>query len=302
MNRGKKKSKTTGADKLFHAINYTVFALISLIFAYPFYYIIINTISNNDLVDLGRVLFWPKGIHFSNYAQIFQIKGIGSAALISLMRTVLGTFLSVMGASYLGYLFSKQKMWHHKFWYRFVIITMYFTAGLIPVYLNIKMLGLINSFWVYVIPGMFPVYNMVLVKTYMENIPAALEESAAIDGAGYFRRYLFIMLPMSLPILATIAVFIAVGQWSAFMDTVLYINTSRLYTLQYRLYQYFHQVDAIVQQIENGMVNESQISNMITPTSVRLTATVVITLPIMFVYPFMQRYFMKGIMIGAIKG
>jgi multiple sugar transport system permease protein/putative aldouronate transport system permease protein len=164
------------------------------------------------------------------------------------------------------------------------------------------MLGLINSFWVYVIPGMFPVYNMVLVKTYMENIPAALEESAAIDGAGYFRRYLFIMLPMSLPILATIAVFIAVGQWSAFMDTVLYINTSRLYTLQYRLYQYFHQVDAIVQQIENGMVNESQISNMITPTSVRLTATVVITLPIMFVYPFMQRYFMKGIMIGAIKG
>lgn len=301
--KNRKEIIATPVDRIFHICNYTIFVLLALIFAYPFYYIFINTISRNDYVDLGRVLFLPVDVHLSNYVQIFQIKGLERAAFISVARTVTGTLLAMFGASYLGYLFSKQEMWHQKFWYRFVIITMYFSAGLIPGYLNIKALGMIDTFWVYVIPGMIPAFNMVLVKTYMEQIPPSMEESAAMDGAGIFRRYVYIMLPMSLPILATIAVFSAVAQWSAFMDTVIYIRSSRLHTLQYVLYRYFREVEAVVAQIQAGeMVSEEQLKNMITTTAVRLTTTVVVTFPVMLVYPFMQKYFLKGIMIGAIKG
>lgn len=288
-------------DRIFHASNYVVFIMLTFAFAFPFYYIIINTISANNLVDLGRVLFWPKKIHFSNYTEIFKLSGLGLAAFISIARTAVGTLLSVLGASYLGYLFSKNEMQYHKFLYRLVIITMYFSAGLIPGYLNIKALGLLNTFWVYVIPGMFPVFNMILVKTYMEQIPPALEESAAIDGASILRRYFFIMLPMSIPILATISVFTAVDQWSAFMDTVLYISDSKLHTLQYILYRFFQQVSSIVSRIQAGE-ELIDIEKSITPSAVRLTITVIVTLPMMLVYPFMQKYFLKGIMIGAVKG
>ena len=171
------KIKASVGDKAFHIINYTAFTFFALICMYPFYYIIINTISANNLVDLGKVIYYPIGLHFNNYIEIFKLQRIGRAAIISVLRTILGTSLAVLGSAYMGYLFTKQNMWKRKFWYRFVIITMYFSAGLIPAYMNIKMLGLMNSFWVYIIPGMFPIYNMVLVKTFMESISPAMEES-----------------------------------------------------------------------------------------------------------------------------
>ncbi len=296
-----KKRPLNSADRVFHIINDSFFILLAIIFAFPFYYIVINTISRNDYVDLGRILFLPVNIHFSNYREIFEIDGLGLALFVSVARTVVGTFLALFGSSFLGYLFSKQKMWRYKFWYRFTIITMYFSAGLIPGYLNIKALGLLDTFWVYVIPGMVPVYNMILIKTFMEQIPGSLEESAEIDGAGTFRRYLYIVLPMSSPILATVAVFTAVGQWNSFMDTVLYISSSKLRTLQYLLYQYFQEVNSILNLIKAGE-DVTNIEKMITPTAIRLTTTVIVTLPVLLVYPFMQKYFTKGLMVGAIKG
>lgn len=297
------KIKTSTGYKIFEIGNYATYTLFMLICFFPFYYIIINTISANNLVDRGQILFLPRQVHFSNYLEVLKLERIGSATLISVARTVLGTALSVLGASYMGYLFSKRNMWMHKFWYRFVIITMYFSAGLIPSYLNIKMLGLMNTFWVYVIPGIFPVFYMILVKTFIEQIPPALEESAEIDGAGYIKRFLVIVMPLCVPILATIAIYVCVDQWNAFMDTVLYISNYRLYPLQFLLYQYFQQADSLAQQVKSGM-NISMVdqAHMITPTSVRLTITVVITVPIFLVYPFMQKYFIKGIMMGAIKG
>lgn len=298
----KYKIKVGRGYKIFEVCNYAIYTLFMLICIFPFYYIIINTISANDLVDKGLILFLPRKVHFNNYLEILKLQRIGSATLISLARTILGTALSVFGASYMGYLFSKRNMWMHKFWYRLVIITMYFSAGLIPSYMNIKMLGLMDTFWVYVIPGIFPVFYMILVKTFIEQIPAALEESAEIDGAGYLRRYFQIILPLSIPILATIAVYVSVDQWNGFMDTVLYISDYRLYTLQFLLYQYFQQADSISKLIKSGVdVSMVQKEHLITPTSVRLTITVVITLPIFCVYPFMQKYFIKGIMMGAVK-
>ena len=293
--------KREGNDIVFQVVNYIIFGIFALICVYPFYYIVINTISANDLVDKGKIVFFPRGIHFSNYVDMLQRNGIARSAVVSVLRTVRGTGLSVLGASYMAFCFTKQKMWAKKFWYRFVVVTMYFSAGMIPVYLNIKMLGLLDTFWVYIIPGMFPVYNMILVKTFMESIPPSLEESAEIDGAGFLTRYFRIALPLSLPIIATVALFSMVGQWNSFMDTLLYIRDYNLYTLQYILYEYLNESESLAQMAQEGMDMSNAAQNM-TPTSMRLTITVIVTLPIMLVYPFMQRYFVEGIMIGAVKG
>lgn len=274
-----------------------------LICLFPFYYVFINTISANDQVDLGRVLFFPTGVHFNNYIEVLKMERIGLAAAVSLARTLLGTLLALLGSSYMAYLFTKQDMWRRKVWYRMVIATMYFSAGMIPGYLNLRMLGLTNTFWVYVIPGIFPVYNMILIKTYIESISPALEESAEIDGAGYLVRYARIVLPLCTPILATVALFSAVGHWNAYMDTLLYVSNYRLYTLQYLLYTYMNTAISLAQQIATGLdVNEVNPATAISPTSVRLTITIVVIVPSIMVYPFLQRYYVKGIMIGAVKG
>ncbi len=299
------KIRYSGWDYAFHTVNYFVYFVFTLLCLYPFYYIIINSLSDGTMVDLGRVLWYPIKFTVANYKKMLALSNIYTSALISVLRTVIGTFCSVVVTAYAAYFFSKPNMWHHKLWYRLVIVTMYFSAGLIPGYMNIRSLGLLNSFAVYIIPGLVSVYNMVLIKTYMESIPAALEESAQIDGAGVIRRLFAIILPLSIPILATITLFTAVGQWNSFSDTLLYVTDEKLYTLQYILQMYFRQADILSKQLANGVMDSSIVENMvgsISTTSIRLTITVIVTFPIMCVYPFVQKYFLKGIMIGAVKG
>ena len=299
-----KKIKKSKGDIIFDIINYTFFTLFMLLCVFPFYYVVINSISANNLVDTGKIMFYPIGVHFNNYIEVLKMERMGRAAWISVARTVLGTALSTLGASYMAYLFTKQHMWKRKLWYRLVIATMYFSAGLIPGYLNCKMLGLTNTFWIYVIPGIFPVYNMVLIKTYMESISPALEESAEIDGAGYFVRFTRIVMPLCVPILATVVLFSAVGHWNSYMDTLIYVTDYKLYTLQYLLYEYINQAKNLATQIAQGSLGVSEIdpSRVVSPTSVHLTVTIVVIFPIICVYPFLQRYYVKGIMIGAVKG
>lgn len=176
-------------------------------------------------------------------------------------------------------------------------VTMYFSAGLIPGYLNNKMLGLTNTFWIYVIPGLLSVYNMILVKTSVEALPAELEESAYLDGAGYFTRFTKIVLPLQKPILATVALFTAVRHWNDYFTTKLYITNPKLYTMQFQLYELLNQINSASNQI-----TQEDPSATLTPTGIRLTLTAVVVLPIMLVYPFIQKYFVKGIMMGAVKG
>jgi multiple sugar transport system permease protein/putative aldouronate transport system permease protein len=206
----------------------------------------------------------------------------------------------------LGFLFTKD-MWHKKFWYRFVVLTMYFNAGLIPQFMTFRMLGLTNNFLVYVLPAIVGPFNVILVKTYIESLPPSLEEAAEIDGAGVMTVFSKIVFPLIKPIIATIAIFSAVGQWNSFSDTLIYITDSHLYTLQYILYTYINQANSLasmVKQVSGNNTAES-ITNAvtaITPTSIKMTVTMIVVLPILFVYPFFQKYFTKGIMIGAIKG
>ena len=191
-----------------------------------------------------------------------------------------------------------------KFLYRFLILTMYINGGLISTYIVIKSYGLLNNFWVYVIPMLLSAYNIVLIKTYVEQLPASLEESARLDGAGYVTVFTKIILPLSKPIIATVAVFVAVGHWNSWFDNHIYTRGSDLTTLQYLLYNYLNEAQRLADQIKNtsNMNGVSQMMASISPKGVRMTITVLASLPIFLVYPFMQKYFVKGIMVGAVKG
>jgi len=298
-----KKKKTSLGDWIFNIFLGLFFTLFTLICIYPFYYLIINTISANDISANGQIMFLPKGIHFQNYIDVFKIPDLASAALVSLGRTVLGTIGAVLGAAYLGFMFTQQKMWARKFWYRFTIITMYFNAGLIPWYITIRNLHLTNNFLAYILPAIVQPFNIILVKTYMESISPALQEAAEIDGASVMKVFMKIMLPLAKPIMATIAIFAAVGQWNSFQDTLILMTKPALYTLQFLLYQYINQASSLAAMIKNGtVISTSSLATMQTPTSIRMTVSVVVILPILLVYPFFQKYFVKGIMIGSVKG
>lgn len=292
----------SAADITYNVLCGIVFAVFSAVCIFPFYYLFICTISDPALVEVGKIVLLPKGLTLQNYMEVLRLPNLGNAALITLGRTAFGTVSSLLVTSYLAYFFTKTEMWGRKFWYRAVVATMYFSAGMIPVYLNNKMLGLLNSFWIYIIPGLVGVYNMILVKTSMESVPAELEESAVLDGAGYLTRFGKIILPLQKPILATVGLFTAVGHWNDFFTTQLYITKPKLYTLQFLLYEFQNQVKNAASQINSASEAAGAGGSNIQPTGIRLTLTAIVIIPIMLVYPFIQKYYVKGVMIGAVKG
>ena len=306
--------RRTAGDWVFDVAIILFFTLFTLICVFPFYYLLINTISDNDLVTSGYVNFYPMlknaagqgvfGIQLNNYIALQNVQDLGSSILVTVARTILGTALMVITSAWAGYLVTKQKMWKRSFWYRFLVITMYFNAGLVPWYMNMLMMGLTDNFLAYIIPGMVAPYNIILVKTYIESIPTSLEESAVIDGATTSRVWLRIILPLSVPILATIAIFGAVGNWNSFQDSLLLMNNRPdLYTLQHRLYIYLNSSSNLgAMMSQGGQVSEQAAQSLLNQRVIRYTVSMVSIIPILLVYPFMQRYFVKGIMLGAVKG
>lgn len=291
-------------DILFKIVNYSIFLLFTFLCAYPFYYLIINSISSNELSSNGMINFLPRQIHFQNYKDVFQMSGLSSAVIVSIARTVLGTACTVMASAYLGFMFTQKKMWHRSFFYRFIVVTMYFSAGLIPMFMTMKLLHLTNSFWVYIIPGIVQPFNVIMVKTFIESIPTSLQEAAEVDGAGVLTVFFKVILPTCTPILATIAIWAAVGQWNSFQDTLIYITDQKLFSLQYLLYIYLNQANSLAALVKSSTSMEA-VADLVTkqtPTSIRMTISVVVVLPILFIYPMFQKYFVKGIMIGAVKG
>lgn len=288
-------------------INLAVLLLISFMCLYPFWYIFIGSISNPN-IPVRSLIFLPKDITLFNYREVMKSKGLIPAMGISVARSVLGTVLSVAVNSFLGYLFTLKQMPGRKFFYRMVIVTMYVSGGLIPTFLVYKMYGLTNTFMVYILPGAVSAFHVVLLKTYMENgIPESLSESAILDGAGTMTIFRKIVFPLSMPIVATVALFAAVGQWNSWFDNMIYTsNRSDLLTLQYLLYKKLNEANVLAQAARNGSVSEMgrllTQEKVLTPDSIRMTITMLVTLPIFCVYPFIQKYFVKGIMVGAVKG
>jgi ABC-type glycerol-3-phosphate transport system permease component len=254
---------------------------------------------------LKGVYLIPRGITMFNIIKVLELKGIGQALLMSVLRTISGTIVIVMCCSFLAYLFTKQEMPLRSFFYRAIIITMYASGGMIPTYLLMRVYGLNNTFLIYILPSAVSAYYVVLIKTFIESLPPSLEESAIIDGAGYTRVYWNIILPLSKPIIATIAVFAAVMHWNSWFDTHIYVTDSNLNTLQYLLYKFLNESNRIAEILKQSTnVRDAQASagQVLTPKGVRMTVTLLATVPIFLVYPFAQRFFVQGIMIGAIKG
>ena len=306
--------KRSAGDWIFDIAVVVLFCAFTLICIFPFYYLLINTISGNDLVTSGRVNFFPMlkneagkavfGVQINNYTALRNVQDLGSSVLVTVARTVLGTALMVITTAWAGYLITKRKMWKRSFWYRFLVVTMYFNAGLVPWYMNMLMMGLTDNFLAYIIPGLVAPYNIILVKTYIESIPSSLEESAVIDGASTLKVWLKIILPLSVPILATIAIFGAVGNWNSFQDSLLLMNNRPdLYTLQHRLYIYLNSSSNLgAMMSQGGTISEQAAQSMLNQRVIQYTVSMVSIIPILLVYPFMQRYFVKGIMLGAVKG
>ena len=301
-----KKRHVKAGDIIFNTLNYIFFIVFTLLCIFPFYYLFINTISNNTLVSQGVINFIPRQIHFNNYISILTSNGdLLRSLFVTLSRTILGTGLMVMASGFIGYLMTKQEMWARKFWYRFLIITMYFNAGIIPAFMTMQMLGLTNNYLVYIIPGIVAPYNIILVKTYIESIPAELEESASIDGASYWVIFTRIIWPLCKPILATIAIFGAVGNWNSFQDSLIYMQAKpELFTLQHRLWNYLNQTTNLAALMSAGTsaISDATRQALSSGKVIKYTISMVTAIPILIVYPFLSKYFEKGIMLGAVKG
>lgn len=296
-----KKKRTSPSRVAFNIFNYGFFFIFAFLCFYPLWYVFAYTISEPSLAASG-VTFLPKGFTLFNFTKLLSLNGVFQAFGVSVVRTVVGTMGTVMCCTILGYLFSKERMPFRKFFYRFLVITMYISGGMIPTYLVFKTYKILNTFWVYILPSLISAYNVILVKTYVEQLPPALEESALLDGANVIQIIFYLIVPLSLPIIATIAIYAAVGQWNAWFDNHIYaFRNDNLTTLQYMLYNFLQEAEELAKLIESTSetIDESQ---YITPTGVKMTVTLVTILPIMCVYPFLQRFFIKGIMIGSVKG
>ena len=294
------QQKMSLGDKAFTVANYGFFILAIFFCLYPFWYIFIYSLSE-PMQAVRGVYFLPRGFTFQNYIDVFETPGILRSAGISVLRTVSGTALTLVTCSFFAYLMTKEKMYFRKFIYRFTVITMYFNAGLIPWFLTMRAYGLNNNFFVYILPGAMSAFNIILIKTFVEQLPASLEEAAYIDGAGIFTVFSRIIIPLSTPILATVAVFSAVSHWNSWFDNMIFmVGRPDLNTLQFMLWNILN--TAALQANSININVAEQLARQTSPESLRMTATMIVTFPILFVYPFAQRYFVKGIMLGAVKG
>lgn len=261
----------SAASKAMSVVLYVILTIFAFLCIYPFYYIIIYSISDANQAASGLFLL-PKGFSLETYKGLFLLNDIPQALLISVSRSILGAIIAIVGSSFFAYLVTNQKMIGRRFVYRFVVLTMYLNAGLIPWYMTMKAYGLQNNFLLYILPGLVTAYYVILIKTYIESLPRELEESALIDGAGIFTRYLRIVMPLSKPIIATIAVYAVVGQWNAWTDNYFLISDARLQTLQMILYNYLNQANRF-QQMSSSAMDASAAASMITPTSVKMCVT-----------------------------
>ena len=298
MNEKEYKVRRPVSDVIFEifvVLFLTIFVIVTL---YP----VINTValSFNDGIDAvrGGIYLWPRKFSMKNYQTVFAMQNIWVGARVTVLRTIVATFTSLFANALLAFVVSRKRFLFKSQLSLFWVITMYVNGGMIPLFLLYKNLGLTGTFHVYWVPGMISAFNMLVMRTYMEGIPESLEESAQLDGAGYWTIFKDIISPLSKPVYATVALFIAVWQWNSWFDAMLYNRMKTEYTtLQYELMKL---LSSVMQQ--SGSADSAKNSaNTITPITIRAAVTVATMLPIILLYPFLQRYFVTGLTIGGVK-
>ncbi|QIK85579.1 carbohydrate ABC transporter permease [Erysipelothrix sp. HDW6B] len=291
----KKKRFQHSDTKVFNGINSILLLIFTLLIVIPLWNVIVSSFSKAGGNTGIGMIFWPQEFTLENYRMVFNDSTIWRAFGVSVLKTVVGVTTHVFFCAMVAYAMSKKNLKGRKIYSTMGIITMFFGGGMIPMYLLIKSLGLLNSFWVYIIPAMFSYYDVIILMNFFRDVPQSLEESANIDGATQWQIFLKIYLPLSKPALATIALFNGVGQWNDFMTAKLYITDKALYPLQMKLYE------IIVQSQMSNLQNTGSFAIETTTRGVQLATIVITTLPILVIYPLLQKHFISGMMVGAVK-
>lgn len=287
-------------DRIFNVVNYTILILVSIIVMYPLVFVLSASLSDPQTVLRGEMLLWPKGINLNSYVKIFQNKDIISGFTNTLVYTSLGTLINLTMTILAAYPLSRKDFVGRNAIMALLVFTMFFSGGLIPTYLLIKNLGMLNTLWVMIIPNAVSIWNIIIMRTFFQqSIPGELQEAATIDGCSNIKILTRIILPLSMPIIAVTILFYAVGHWNAFFNALLYLSGKDKFPLQLILRE------ILIQGQTNDMVKmstESAIKQQREVEGIKYAVLVVANIPVLALYPFLQRYFVKGVMIGAIKG
>lgn len=299
MIRAHKSARRTVEDRVVDFVNYVLLIIIGFVMLYPFYYTVICSFSDGYDLMKGGVYFFPRVFSLASYEMFLKEKAWQTAFIVSVARTVVGTLLSTMLTTVFAYGLSRRELMFRKTYTIMVVITMYFSGGLIPYYVLLRNIGLLNTFWVYVIPGMVNTFFTLTGINFMRAIPEPIIEAARIDGASEFRTFRQIILPTSLPFLATLALFSAVGQWNSWLDSAYYVRDPNLQTLAFKTMTTLNQ--ALASSKDAATAGQISQANSTTNFTIQATAMVISMIPILCVYPFLQKYFVQGMMLGAVK-
>lgn len=285
------------SNRIFDIVNITCVALFVLFCLAPFLHVIAVSLSSNRAITSGEVTIFPVELNWDAYIQVFSDSAMIRSLSYTIYLTVATTLLCLLFTIAAAYPLTKGYLKGRKTFMVIIIITMFFSGGIIPEYLLMRDLRLLDSSWALILPGLVSPFNLIILISFFNNIPPSLEESAEIDGSSFFRTLMSIVLPLSMPVIATLALFYAVGRWNGFQDALMYINNPDLYPLQLKLFQ----------MVQNNMVSElTQMEGAnrtpLTPESLKAATVIFATVPILLVYPWLQKYFVSGVMLGAVKG
>lgn len=292
------KIKRSKGEQTFVVFNYIFFTLLSIIMLYPFWHVVMMSFSSVEATAKGGVFLWPQGFNLDTYTKVFKDPSIWTGYLTTIMVTIAGTVLGTLFTATTAYPLSKKDLPFGKLMNVLILFTMLFSGGMIPGYLLIKNMNLIDNRWSLILPGLISAYNVIIMRSFFSTIPESLEESARLDGANDVTIFAKIILPLSKASVATIALFTAVGYWNDYFSSVLYINSKERWALQAVLRYMLTNTN---QAMQSAGVTVAASTN-VTAATIKAASVVVATIPILCVYPFVQKYFVKGVMIGGVKG
>lgn len=290
------------SDKIANAVIVVVLGLLCFTMLYPFWNSVVIAFNEGRDTIAGGLTFWPRKFTTENITYVLQDPRIGNAFIVSIARTVVGTLVSILLTASMAFGISRPELKGKKLYMAMAVVTMYFSGGMIPTYILIRDLGLRNSFWVYILPGALGVWNMLIFRSFFVGLPRGLLESARIDGANWYTIFFRIVIPISLPVFATLALFSAVGQWNSWFDAALYMSKQELMPIQNILNTILNtsSMEEMMSKLQ-GTAASAMKKSAVTSKAVSMATMVVATTPILLIYPFLQRYFVSGVMIGSLK-
>ncbi|MBQ9480874.1 MAG: carbohydrate ABC transporter permease [Clostridia bacterium] len=293
-----KRAKNLKGYSVFDRLLVVFFTLFALLMIYPVYYVFVGSFNRGLDYISGGVYLFPREFTFDNYRVVFADGGLWRAYFITVSRTILGTFTAITFTSIVAYAMSRKELPFKKIIYFINIFTMFFSGGLIPFFLLIKTLGLYDTYALYIVPCAYSVYHMIIISNFFRSLPEELREAAVLDGAGEFRILFSVAIPLSVPVIATVSLWIAIGHWNSYFDAMVYTSSEGLVTLQFYLMKLINS-----QNVNVGAITlPASVTENLTAEVVTFATIVVSILPVMFIFPFISKYFEKGIMMGSIKG